>query len=251
MSTLLNGKIALVTGSTSGIGRAIADVLADRGVHVIVSGRSTERGAQAVAEIRKAGGKADFVQADLSSADSTRALAQQARSVTGRIDILVNNAGVFPEGATADTTEEVFDAVYNTNVKAPLFLVAELVPGMVERGGGAVVNISSFVADRAAWDRVAYSSSKAALNNLTKAWAKQYGPSGVRVNSVAPGPVLSEEIQAAAAGDPRTAAAVEHLPARRFGLPREIAEAVAYLASDDAAFVHGAFLNVDGGAVLV
>ncbi|MFF3851294.1 SDR family NAD(P)-dependent oxidoreductase [Streptomyces sp. NPDC002328] len=251
MTTPLNGKTALVTGSTSGIGRAIADVLADRGVHVIVSGRSAERGAQAVAEIREAGGKADFVQADLSSADSTRALAQHARSVTGRIDILVNNAGVFPEGATTETTEEVFDAVYNTNVKAPLFLVAELVPGMVERGGGAIVNVSSFVADKAAPDRIAYSSSKAALDNLTKAWAKQYGPSGVRVNSVAPGPVLSEEIQAAAAGDPRTAAAVAHLPARRFGLPREIAEAVAYLASEDAAFVHGAFLSVDGGASLV
>ncbi|WP_326585152.1 SDR family oxidoreductase [Streptomyces sp. NBC_00481] len=248
MSTPLNGKTALVTGSTSGIGRAIADVLANRGVHVIVSGRNTERGARAVAEIREAGGKADFVQADLTSADSARTLAEQARSVTGQIDILVNNAGVFPEGATADTTEELFDAVYNTNVKAPFFLVAELVPGMVERGGGAVVNVSSFVADKAAPDRVAYSSSKAALNNLTKAWAKQYGPSGVRVNSVAPGAVVPEEVQAAIADDPRAAAAVDAVPARRFGLPREIAEAVAYLASDDAAFVHGAFLNVDGGA---
>ncbi|MEU2286786.1 SDR family oxidoreductase [Streptomyces sp. NPDC013178] len=250
MSMPLSGKTALITGSTSGIGRAIADLLAERGAHVIVSGRNAERGAQAVADIREAGGKADFVQADLTSADSARALAEQARSVTGQIDILVNNAAVFPEGATTDTTEEVFDAVYNTNVKAPFFLVAELVPAMVERGAGAVVNVSSFAADKAAPDRAAYSSSKAALNNLTKAWAKEYGPSGVRVNAVAPGPVVPEEVQAVIAGDPRVAAVTDALPARRFGLPREIAEAVAYLASDAAAFAHGAFLSIDGGAGL-
>ncbi|MDX3453350.1 SDR family NAD(P)-dependent oxidoreductase [Streptomyces sp. ME02-8801-2C] len=250
MSTLLSGKTALITGSTSGIGRATADLLAERGAHVIVSGRNAERGAQAVADIREAGGKADFVQADLTSADSARTLAEQARSVTGRIDILVNNAAVFPEGGTTDTPEEVFDTVYATNVKVPFFLVGELVPAMAERGAGAVVNISSFVADKAAPDRAAYSSSKAALNNLTKAWAKEYGPSGVRVNSVAPGPVLPEEIQAAVAADPRAAAVTQALPARRFGLPREIAEAVAYLASDEAAFAHGAFLSVDGGAGL-
>lgn len=250
MSTPLNGKSALVTGSTSGIGRAIADALAERGAHVIVSGRNAERGEQAVAGIREAGGKADFIAADLASADSARALAEQARAVTGQIDILVNNAGVFPEGFTVDTAEDVFDTVYNTNVKAPFFLVAALVPAMIERGSGVVVNISSFAADKAAPDRAAYSSSKAALNNLTKAWAKQYGPSGVRVNSVAPGPVLPEEVQAAIAGDPRASAVLDALPARRFGLPREIGEAVAYLASDDAAFVHGAFLSVDGGAGL-
>lgn len=250
MSMLLSGRTALVTGSTSGIGRAIAGLLAERGAHVVVSGRHAERGGQAVAEIREAGGKADFTQADLTSADSVRALAQEARSVTGQIDILVNNAGTFPEGTTTDTTEEVFDAVYNTNVKAPFFLVAELVPAMIERGAGVVVNVSSFAADKASPDRAAYSSSKAALNNLTKAWAKQYGPSGVRVNSVAPGPVVPEEIQAMIAGDSRAAAVTDALPARRFGLPREIAEAVAYLASDAAAFAHGAFLSIDGGAGL-
>lgn len=250
MSTLLSGKAALITGSTSGIGRAIAELLAERGAHVIVSGRNAERGAQAVAGIREAGGKADFVQADLSSADAARTLAAEARSVTGQIDILVNNAAVFPEGATADTTEDVFDSVFNTNVKAPFFLVAELVPAMAERGAGAVVNISSFAADKASPDRAAYSSSKAALNNLTKVWAKQYGPSGVRVNAVSPGPVVAEEIQAAIAGDPRAAAVTDALPARRFGLPREIAAAVAYLASDEAAFAHGAFLSIDGGAAL-
>ncbi|MEU1185124.1 SDR family oxidoreductase [Streptomyces sp. NPDC005820] len=250
MSTLLSGKTALITGSTSGIGRAIADVLAERGAHVILSGRNAERGEQAVADIREAGGKADFVQADLTSADSARTLAGQARPITGQIDVLVNNAGVFPEGATTDTTEEAFDAVYNTNVKAPFFLVAELVPAMAERGAGAIVNVSSFAADKAAPDRAAYSSSKAALNNLTKAWAKEYGPSGVRVNSVAPGPVVPEEVQAMIAGDPRVAAVTDALPARRFGLPREIAEAVAYLASDAAGFAHGAFLSIDGGAGL-
>jgi NAD(P)-dependent dehydrogenase (short-subunit alcohol dehydrogenase family) len=140
--------------------------------------------------------------------------------------------------------------VFNTNVKAPFFLVAELVPGMVEQGGGAVVNISSFIAERGMPERVAYASSKAALTNMAKAWAKQYGPSGVRVNTIAPGPVVPEEAQAAM-GDARVSAAAAAIPARRFGLPRDIAEAVAFVTSDAAAFIHGAFLNVDGGAGLL
>lgn len=246
----LHHETALVTGATSGIGRSVAELLAARGAHVVVSGRDLTRGEEVVAGIRQAGGKADFVPADLSSADGARQLAREARAVTGRIDILVNNAGVFPGGHTTETTEETFDTVYAVNVKAPFFLVAELVPEMAGRGRGSVVNVSSFVTTKPAADRAAYSSSKSALDNLTKAWAKQYGPAGVRFNSVAPGPVLPEDVQEAIADDPRVTEILGTFPARRFGRPREIAEAIVFLATDDSAFAHGAFLSVDGGAGL-
>jgi NAD(P)-dependent dehydrogenase (short-subunit alcohol dehydrogenase family) len=133
MSQSLNGSSALVTGSTSGIGRAIAEVLAQRGAYVILSGRNAARGERAVAEIRAAGGKAEFVQAELSDAPSARKLARQAMSFTGSIDILVNNAGIYPFQSTIDTDEGLFDAIHNLNVKVPFFLAAELAPAMLER----------------------------------------------------------------------------------------------------------------------
>src|SRR5262245_3853350 len=135
MSEALKGKTALVTGGTSGIGRAVADVLAQRGVHVIISGRSAERGERAVTEIGAAGGWADFVPADLTNPTAVRALAESAHEVGGRIDILVNNAGIYPFAGTGETTEEAFDQVYDTNVKAPFFLTAALAPRMADEGG--------------------------------------------------------------------------------------------------------------------
>ena len=127
MSTSLNGSTALVTGATSGIGRATADVLAQRGAYVILAGRNAARGERAVAEIRAAGGKAEFVSADLIDATSVRELARQAMSFTGSVDILVNNAGIYPFQSTIETDEELFDAIHNLNVKVPFFLTAELI----------------------------------------------------------------------------------------------------------------------------
>jgi NAD(P)-dependent dehydrogenase (short-subunit alcohol dehydrogenase family) len=141
-----NSLTALVTGGTSGIGRATANKLAQLGIHVVVVGRSEERGEKAVAEIRSAGGKADFVASDLRDASSAREVARRAVSI-GHVDILINNAGIFPFGLTHETTEETFDKVYALNVKAPYFLVAELAPLMAKRGKGAIVNVSTMVAD--------------------------------------------------------------------------------------------------------
>src|SRR5580698_1544276 len=153
---------ALITGATSGIGRTTADKLAQSGVHVMVVGRNAERGERTIAEIRAAGGKADFIASDLRDAASARAVAKKAVELgNGHVDILINNAGVFPFGLTHETSEESFDGVYALNVKAPYFLVAELAPLMAQRGKGAIVNVSTMVANYGAVGMSLYGSSKA------------------------------------------------------------------------------------------
>src|SRR5438128_275044 len=154
----LNGQRALVTGGTSGIGRATAEALAREGAHVLISGRSAERGAEVVAAIEEAGGEAEFVRADLELADDVRALAERAADV----DILVNNAGVFPGGATHELPESVFDETFAVNVKAPFLLTAAIAPRMAERGGGTIVNVTTMAADLGIPGLSAYGASKAA-----------------------------------------------------------------------------------------
>ena len=249
MTQSFTGTTALVTGATSGIGRVVAGTLAERGAHVIISGRNLERGEQAVKEIRAAGGTADFVAADLADTASVRALAAQATTLGGgHVDVLVNNAGQFPMGPTADTSEDDFESVYAINVRAPFYLVAELAPAMAARGHGAIVNISTMVARFGMAGAALYGSSKAALELLTKSWAAEFGPSGVRVNAVSPGPTRTEGTAVMGEGLDQLAAGA---PARRVGLPAEIAEGVLFLASDAASLVHGVVLPVDGGRVAV
>src|SRR6266513_1942299 len=143
-----NPSTALITGSTSGIGRAVANKLAALGLHVIVVGRDLERGKKTVAEIRAAGGKADFISSNLRGAESALELARKAIELgNGHVDILINNAGIYPFGPTHEMTEEMFERVYSLNVKAPYFLVAELAPRMAKRGKGAIVNVSTMAAD--------------------------------------------------------------------------------------------------------
>jgi NAD(P)-dependent dehydrogenase (short-subunit alcohol dehydrogenase family) len=245
----LKGKTALVTGGTSGIGRAAAVALAGRGAHVVLSGRDVVRGEQAVAVIRSAGGTADFVKADLNDEASARGLARQAEELGGgHVDILVNNAGIFPFGPTHEMTASDFDQVYAVNVKVPFFLVAELAPKMGARGYGAIVNVTTMVAEFGMANMALYGSSKAALVLLTKSWAAEYGPSGVRVNAVSPGPTRTEGTEGMGEALDQLASAA---PAGRPGLPEEIASVIAYLASDEASFVHGVLMPVDGGRVAV
>jgi NAD(P)-dependent dehydrogenase (short-subunit alcohol dehydrogenase family) len=242
----LKGKVALVTGATSGIGKATAVGLAKRGARVLVAGRDAARGHAVVETIESAGGAAEFLSADLGSAQGAHDLAKRALAL-GSIDILVNSAGVFPFGSTPDTAS-AFESVYATNVESPFVLVGELAPKMAERGKGAIVNISTMVAEFGMNGMALYGSSKAAINLLTKAWAAEFGPKGVRVNAVAPGPTRTEGTAAMGEGLNQIASTA---PAGRAASPDEIADAIIYLVSDRASFVHGAILPVDGGRVAV
>ncbi|MBD3007925.1 MULTISPECIES: SDR family NAD(P)-dependent oxidoreductase [unclassified Streptomyces] len=245
MSGRLQDKRALVTGATSNIGRAIAERFAAEGAHVVVSGRSAERGTEVVGAIRARGGRADFVRADLDgSAEASRALAEEATSVLGGgIDILVNNAGIFPGDSTADTDEKTFDHVYAVNVKAPFFLTAAIAPAMAEAGGGAIVNLGSWIARLGIPLGALYSSSKGAMETLTRAWAAEFGPRGVRVNAISPGVVHTPVPGEVHPGE----VMMNGTPAGGVGSPEAIAHAAVYLAGDEAAFVHGIVLDVDGG----
>jgi NAD(P)-dependent dehydrogenase (short-subunit alcohol dehydrogenase family) len=240
--TDFTGATALVTGATSGIGRAVAVALAARGAQVIVTGRDAARGEAAVTALRASGGKADFLAGDLADAGAVRALARQA--VELGVDVLVNNAGVFGGGPTADITAEAIDAVYAVNVRAPFLLVAELAPAMAARGRGSIVNVLTMAARFGIAGMALNGSGKAALELLTKSWAAEFGPSGVRVNAVSPGPTRTEGTALFGDGLDQLAALA---PAGRTAAPEEIAAAVTYLASSEASFVHGAILDVDGG----
>ena len=240
----LHGKTALVTGATSGIGRAIAARLAADGAEVIVTGRDEAGGKEVVAAIEAAGGQARFIHADLENLADVRWLADAARDV----DILVNNAGASSGGPTDQTSEDAFDLVFDVNVKAPFFLAAAIAPRMAARGGGAIINISTMAAVIGMNGLAAYGASRAAIDSLTKAWTAEYGPRGVRVNAVAPGPTRTPA--SAAMGDMFDALTAT-LPAGRSADPSEIAAAVSFLASDDASFVYGTILPADGGRVAV
>jgi NAD(P)-dependent dehydrogenase (short-subunit alcohol dehydrogenase family) len=239
---------ALVTGATSGIGRATAIALAGSGIHVAVAGRDKARGDQTVAAIRAAGGTADFIQADLRDAASATALAGAAEAVLGHVDILVNNAGSGAFGPTAGTTETAFDELVALNVKVPYFLVAALAPGMAGRGAGVIVNVSTMVAEFGLDGMALYGATKAALELLTKAWSAEFGPQGIRVNAVAPGPVSTEGTEGMREAQGYLASLA---PAKRLGTPEEVAAAIVYLASPQAAFTQGVVLPVDGGRVAV
>jgi NAD(P)-dependent dehydrogenase (short-subunit alcohol dehydrogenase family) len=239
------GAVALITGATSGIGKATALSLAARGAHVLAVGRDPSRGEAVVAAIRGGGETADFLSVDLRTAESARMLARQAMEAgRGRVDILVNCAGIAPAGPTPDMTEAEIDMALAVNVKVPFVLVGALAPGMAECGKGAIVNVGTMVAEFGLAGMAIYGASKAALNLLTKAWAAEFGPRGVRVNSVNPGPTHTEGTAGISAMQDQLAA---RAPAGRAASAEEIAAAITYLASDDASYVNGAILPVDGG----
>jgi NAD(P)-dependent dehydrogenase (short-subunit alcohol dehydrogenase family) len=244
----LAGKTALVTGATSNIGRAIAVALAAQGAQVVVAGRNKSRGDEVVAEIRAAGGRADFVAVDLegSTGGAKGAAAELAAAATrllgGRIDVLVNNAGAIDGGTTVDTDEATFDQVFAVNVKAPYFLTAAIAPAMAAAGGGAIINLGSWVARLGIPIGAVYAASKGALETLTRAWSAEFGPGGVRVNAISPGVVHTDP-------DHRAGSMMKGTPYGRIGAPDSIAQAAVYLASDEAAFIHGTVLDVDGGRI--
>jgi NAD(P)-dependent dehydrogenase (short-subunit alcohol dehydrogenase family) len=246
--TDLRGKTALVTGSTSGIGRATAITLAARGARVLVVGRNEQRAKDVVAEIEGGGGSAAFRLTTLSGLESARDLVEWATEAGGgHVDILINNAGVALLGPSSAATEAEFDETFALNVKVPFFLVASLAPAMAERGWGSIVNVSTMVASFGQAGMAMYGASRAALELFTKAWAAEYGARGVRVNAVAPGPTRTAMMEAIPDEMVNQLAALA--PAGRVAQPEELAAAIVFLASDDASFVHGVTLAVDGGRV--
>ncbi|MGW6796785.1 SDR family NAD(P)-dependent oxidoreductase [Streptomyces chartreusis] len=233
-------QTALVTGATAGIGRATALALAARGADIIVHGRNEQRAADTLQRIEALGAKARFEPADLSDPAQVTALAARV----GEVDILVNNAGIFHFARTADTTPDTFDAHIAINLRAPYLLVQALAPAMTKRGRGAIVNVSSGAATTPGHGNGIYGATKAALESLTRVWAAEYGPAGVRVNAVAAGPTRTEGT--AVYGDAFESAG-QAVALQRLADPEEIAGAIAFMASPDASYVNGATLSAMGG----
>jgi NAD(P)-dependent dehydrogenase (short-subunit alcohol dehydrogenase family) len=234
----LQGKVALVTGATSGIGKAAALQLAAQGATVIVHGRDADRGAAVVAEIENGGGSARFVAADLGEPAEALRLAEEV----GDVDILVNNAGFAWFGPSAELDAKTLDQLFAANVQAPYLLVSVLAPKMVARGDGVIINIASRAGTVGQPNTAAYGATKAALASFARSWAAEYGPAGVRVNAISPGPVYTN-----AAEREVFDSLGETTVLGRAGQPQEVADVIGFLASPRASYITGTDVAVDGG----
>lgn len=243
----LKNKVAIVTGASKGIGAGIAEKLAAEGAAVIVNYAQSEQAAEAlVAKIRATGGNASAVKADVSKPAQSKALIDAAAKEFGPVDILVNNAGVFEFRPLAAVDEEHFDRQYNLNVKGLLFATQAAVAAFGDRGG-SVVNISSVVSTSPMANGSVYSSTKSAVDGITKALAAELGPRKIRVNSVLPGVTVTEGFGAMPGNEQIRDWAVGQTPFGRMGHPEDIANVVAFLASDEAGWVTGQTLAASGG----
>jgi len=247
--TTLAGKTALVTGASRGIGRASALALAKMGAQVLVHYGSGVKEADAVvAEIRKAGGRAEAVGSDLSAPDGAHKLAKQVRAIVGdRLDILVANAGISKSATIEGTTVEDFDRLFAVNVRAPFFLVQQLLP--ILGSGASVVLVSSLVAHAAVGTLSAYAATKGAIDTLVKHFASVLGERGIRVNAVAPG-VVATDMSSFTKTDAGRNAALGMQALKRLAQPDDIGGVVAFLVSDDARWITGDTVRVDGGSKL-
>jgi NAD(P)-dependent dehydrogenase (short-subunit alcohol dehydrogenase family) len=247
--TNCNGKVALVTGASRGIGRAAALALADAGAHILVHyGRSVEEAETVVEQIRAAGGKAQAIGADLAKPNGPAELAAKVRAIAGeRLDILVANAGVAKNATIEETTIEDFNTLFAVNVRAPYFLVQQLLP--ILREGSSVVFTSSLAAHASVGTLSAYAATKGAIDTMVKHFAATLGPRGIRVNAVAPG-VVATEMSSFTKTDEGRDITIGMQALKRVAQPEDIAGAIAFLASDAARWVSGDTLRVDGGSKL-
>ena len=252
----LNGKTALVTGASRGIGRATAVALAEAGAHVLVHyGRSEREAESLVAEIQKKGRRAEAISADLGTPDGAVLLSKQVRSIAGdRLDALVLNAGISKAVRISDYTVADFDNLFATNVRGPFFLVQQLLPIL---GEGSSITVISSVGARAVVGKpgpenpslLAYSSTKGAMETLVKNWAAILGPSGIRVNAIAPG-VIDTDMSNFTKTEAGRESALAMQALKRLGRPEDVADVVAFVVSDAARWITGASIPVDGGSKL-
>ena len=245
----LTGKTALVTGASRGMGRASALALAAAGAQVLVHyGRGANEAAGVVAQIRKAGGRAGAIAADLAAADGAHRLAKQARGIIGdRLDILVANAGISKAATIEETTAEDFDRLFAVNVRTPFFLVQQLL--LILSKGGSIVFVSSLAARAVVGTMPAYAATKAAIDTLVKHFASMLGARGIRVNAVAPG-VVDTEMSSPTKTDAGRDFALSMQALQRPAQPDDVADVVAFLASEDARWITGDTVHVDGGSKL-
>lgn len=250
----LGGKVALVTGSTHGIGRGIAEEFAAQGARVAVVGRSSERGQGVVENIRRAGGNAQFFRADLSDETATMAMVDAVVAHWSRLDVLVNNAAPTDalsrkvDGPVTDLTTQRWRQILTVGLDAIFWVTAPALRAMKSVGGGAVINITSMAAVRGIAGVDAYTASKGAISSLTRSLAVEYAPFGIRCNAIRVGLVPVSDHPGSMVNDPVNAAALADFQLTRVGTPRDIALGAVYLASDEAEFVTGVELVIDGGA---
>ena len=246
---MLEQKVAVVTGASRGIGRQIALTLASRGARVIVNyNGSAARAEEVVQKIQEAGGQAEAVQCDVSDFQKAGELMNYVIQTYGRVDILVNNAGITRDGLLMKMSEEDFDAVLNTNLKGAFNCMQHVARQMIRQKGGRIINISSVSGVMGNAGQANYSASKAGVIGLTKAAAREMASRGITVNAVAPGYINTEMTEVLS--DSVKEAAVAQIPMKTFGETTDIAEAVAFLASDEARYITGQVLCVDGGMAM-
>lgn len=243
----LKDKVAIITGGGSGIGRASAELFAREGAKVVVADFNEKAGQETAGAIRRAGGEAIFVRVDVSNSAQVQQLVDTTLRIYGGIDILVNNAGVLLFGTALDTNQEDWERVIAINLTGTFLVSKAVLPHMIARGGGAIVNLTSSTgAHDAAANTVAYVTSKGGVALLTRAMAIDHAKHHVRVNAVAPGPTDTPMLREAMSPE-QLAAFAATFPMGRLGRPEELARAILFLASDEASFVTGAILAVDGG----
>ena len=244
----MSTPVVLITGALTGIGRATALAFAHEGARMVVSGRRHEAGQALAAELRNLGAEAEFVRVDVRHDDEVRNLVDQTVARFGRLDVAVNNAGTEGKpGPVTEQSEESYAATFDTNVLGTLLSMKHELRVMQPQGSGSIINLSSTMGQRGAPGASMYTASKHAVEGLTKAAALEGAEFGVRVNAVAPGPVETELLNRFTGGADRKAGLIAGVPLKRAGKPEEIARAIVYLASDDASFVTGQILGVNGG----
>jgi len=246
----LSGKVTLITGAGSGIGRETALLFAREGARVVVAEVIDEAGERVAGEIRKAGGEAIFVHADVSEAREAEAMVAETEKRFGRLDVIFNNAGIFPDadGSVVDTDEATWDRVMRVNLKGVFLGCKYAIPALLRAGGGSIINTASFVALMgAATPQIAYTASKGGVLSMTREIAVEFARRGIRANALCPGPVETPLLAQLLADPARRQRRMVHIPTGRLARAGEIAHAALFLAADDSSYVNGATFTVDGG----